>query len=215
MVEAADKFVFYDDVNYIKGGWINRNRLIVNNEPWYFSATLRGASSFKKINEIEINLSQKHLKKILNTVRQNYSKAPYFSNVMALIENTFQSESNVISELAGQSVIDVSTYLGIDTQFHYSSNLSFGHNTEDRAERLLKIAKGFNENTYINPEGGKDLYRKDYFKTKDISLYFIQSSLRSYEQFSKEFIPGLSIIDVLMHNSIKEIKEMLTDYKLK
>ena len=77
LLNAVDKYVIYDDVNYIKGGWINRNRILINKEPKYFNVKLNGASPNKLINEVEVSNDNIWQKKLLKTIEENYKKAPF------------------------------------------------------------------------------------------------------------------------------------------
>ncbi len=213
MVNSVDKFIFYDDVNYIKGGWINRNNIIQNNEKQLITLNLISSSTNKDIKDIYVGNNHA---KLLKTIKQNYLKAPFFEAVFPVVDEILSScVSNVsISEIAGQSIIKVSEYLKVNTIFEFSSELYADTKGMFKADRLVEICKRNNANTYINAVGGVDLYSKGYFKKKDINLFFIQSQIREYKQFNNEFIPYLSIIDVMMFNSVGVITEMLNKYEL-
>jgi hypothetical protein len=182
MIRAVDKFILYDDVNYIKGGWINRNRILVNGEAKYFNIILNGASSFKQINEILINT--KSIQKILKTIKQSYSKAPYFISTFQLIEDFFLTLENEqpISKVAGDSIQKVLKYIGLNTEIEYSSKDYSDTKGLDKADRLIEILKRNNSNIYINVLSGRKLYSKDYFKKNGIELNFIQNHITSYNQ---------------------------------
>ena len=213
LVNAVDKFIFYDDVNYIKGGWINRNNILINKEKKLFTLNLVGASSFKQINQIKVgNRSDK----LLKTIHQSYVKAPFFISVMPLIEDVFASinTESLVSDVAGISVMKVSEFLGLKTIFEFSS-FSYSHTKGmERGNRLLEICKLNNSSYYINPVGGIELYSKEHFRKQGINLQFLNSKLSKYSQFTDEFVPGLSIIDVLMFNPIEQINLMLNNYTL-
>ena len=208
LINAVNKFVFYDDVNYIKGGWINRNNILVNGEKIYITLNLKESSSFKKINQIYIIGKTEKLKK---TIKQSYSKAPYFDQVFPVIEEIilYINNSSLISEIAIISVIKTSEYLGLKTVFEISSDKYYETKSLEKSERLIKICKLNNTDTYINSIGGKELYKKETFIKDKIDLFFLQSKITEYEQFGNDFIPYLSIIDVMMFNSPVEIQEML------
>jgi hypothetical protein len=214
MVQAADAFVFYDDVQFIKGGWVNRNRILVNKTPNYFSAQLVGASSNKLIKEVGVGTNEKVNRKALNTIAQNYSKAPFFDAVFPIVDEVYHAKAKNIAELAALSVTKVADYLKLETVFEVSSRLPFAKNIADRAERIVEICYGFNADTYINAPGGKVLYSKEYFSQRGIDLFFIEGVLPEYNQGVKDFHPGLSIIDVLMHNDKVEVLKMLNSFQL-
>jgi hypothetical protein len=213
LINAVDKFVFYDDVNYIKGGWINRNNILHNGEKKYFTLTLKESSSFKKINQIIIG---GRTDKLLKTINQAYSKAPYFHKVYSIIEDVFScmTHNSLISEIAAVSVIKTSEYLCLKAKFEFSSE-NYNDTIEfERTDRLLEICKRNNTSTYINAVGGKKLYCKEEFKASKIDLHFLETKIMEYEQFENKFIPSLSIIDVLMFNSPEVIHKMLDNYEL-
>jgi hypothetical protein len=211
MVNAVDKFVFYDDVNYINRGWINRNRILINNEPKYITVELIKASQNKLINEIEVG---NNINKLINSISLAYKKAPYYKEVFPVIENCLNYQTNLISELAIQSVISVSEYLNLPTQFEVSSELYADSKGIDKADRLIHICKKNDATHYINAIGGIELYNKEYFSGKNITLKFIKCYLSSYKQFNDEFVPGLSIIDVLMFNDIESCQKILNQFEL-
>ena len=213
LINAVDKFVFYDDVNYIKGGWINRNNILLNGEKKYFTLNLKESSSFKKINQIFIDGRSE---KLIKTINQSYSKAPYFDQGFPIIEEVILNinTSSLISEIAAMSVIKTSEYLDLKTIFEISSEKYCDTKDFERAERLIKICKLNKADTYINVLGGKELYKKETFKNNKIDLFFLQSKLTEYKQFGKEFIPYLSIIDLMMFNSPEVIHKMLNNYEL-
>ena len=216
LIKDVDLFVFYDDVNFIKGGWINRNRLIQKNVSFMFTVPLTNISSNKKINEIKISSNEfnKWKKKFFKTIEQNYYKAPFFNETVDIINITLNSEFKTISDLAIVSIVNTCNYLGIKTNFEISSQKHSESKLLKREERLVAICKKNECKTYINPIGGRELYTKEYFIKKGIELLFLKSNDISYNQFSNIYVPNLSIIDVLMFNSNERIKELLNEYKL-
>ena len=215
LINAVDKFVVYDDVNFIKQGWINRNNILVQGKALLFTVPLENASSFAKINEIELHqkLYQNWKVKFLRTVEQSYKKAPFFDKVFNLIQLVFDSEDQDISKLATTSIIEVCRYLDITTQIVKTSSI-YGNDFLSGKERVIDICKIEDTGHYINPIGGVDLYNKDYFNEEGIQLNFIKSLPVTYQQFTEEFIPWLSIIDSLMFNQPTEILEMTKKYEL-
>ena len=217
LINAVDEFVFYDDVNYIKQGWVNRNRILDKKEAIYFTIPLKKASSFKPINETLINsqLYFKWKKKFIKSIEQGYSKAPYFSDIYKLIVDVFNNSNTIsISDLAIISIESISNYLKLNVIFHKSSESLRDTQSQERTTRLLNICKKLNAENYINSIGGKELYDKSDFKKNDIDLYFLKPFLKPYKQFDNDFVSGLSIIDVLMFNSKEEVIEMINQYEL-
>ncbi|MBB6130768.1 WbqC family protein [Mucilaginibacter lappiensis] len=214
LVKAVDKFVFYDDVNFIKGGWINRNRILIHERPAYLNIPMEKASSNKQIIEISVNYDSKEFRNILKTIEINYKKAPHFEAVFDLLVGVFKKPYTSVADLAIESVLMIAGYLNIKTTFLRSS-LSFPHTKSfNQTERLITIIKELDGMVYINPIGGQELYAKSNFDKKDIELQFIKSENIIYKQGGKEFVPWLSIIDVMMFNSVEQINQMLDQYEL-
>ena len=214
IVSTVDDFVFYDDVNFIKRGWINRNNILVNKQANLITVPLIKASLNKKINEIEVDKSSKNYQKLLKTIAFSYKKAPYFDVVYNLVEETLAIEEHLISQLAAKSITLVSEYLDLNTNFHFSSQ-SFNETVGfERSERLRAITKQLDAVHYINPTGGKTLYDKTEFADNGVQLSFLESELSPYQQLGGDFVRGLSMIDVLMFNDKDTIFQMLKQYRL-
>ncbi len=217
LIDAVDKFVFYDDVNFIKGGWIHRNKLLSNQAGNLFTLPLQNPSSFKAINKTIINRKIFNLWKIkfFKTIQQSYSKAPYYNEIYPIIERVFKvGESTNIGFLAAKSILEVCDYLDIKKQWFFSSeNFSESQNIE-RTQRLLNISKSLDAEFYINTIGGKELYNNNDFSENGITLKFINTGKIEYVQYSNDFVPNLSIIDVLMFNSKQETLRLLKQYTL-
>ncbi|MCB0704405.1 MAG: WbqC family protein [Saprospiraceae bacterium] len=216
LIEAVDVFVFYDDVNFIKGGWINRNRTLASGREQLFTIPCQGISSNKQINEIEVQAQNKWREKLIKSIRQAYSKAPFFDIFFPVVEELIFSEVSMISELAMNSIRACSDYIGQNTSFNISSVDFPETKGMDRADRLIAISKKMAAENYINPQGGMELYDKAYFASNDIRLDFLKAAINPYPQIgSKEFVPGLSIIDLLMHIQPEEVQfKYLKNYAL-
>ncbi|WP_336514430.1 WbqC family protein [Pollutibacter soli] len=212
---AVDKFVFYNDVAFIKQGWINRNRILVNGEPSLFTVPVEQISSFRSIRDTKIHtLSFSRWKNTwLKTIEQNYKKAINFRDVFPLINAVINESTGTIGTLAEISVMKVLDYLNIPLP-EFLQVESFQNDHLHAQERVLDICKQLNAEVYINPMGGTDLYSKEDFRKAGLELFFIQSKLTQYQQFNKAWTPSLSIIDVLMHNTSEEINGMLLNYEL-
>lgn len=215
LINLVDKFVFYDDVTFIKQGWINRNQILINDQAKLFSVPLSNASSHTLIKDVLISdiRYEKWKKSFLSTIIFNYKKAKNYEVIETLIERILLTPPKTISELAIKSVIEISNYLDLDTEFDVSSK-NYDNTYLSGQDRVLDICQKENANTYINPIGGIELYSKDMFSERNIELMFISARKTIYKQFSSDFTPFLSIIDVLMFNDKKQVLEMLNDFDL-
>lgn len=213
LIKAVDKFVIYDDVNFINRGWINRNRILVNGKDSLFTIPLKEASQNKLINEIEVNWDDAWKSKWLKTLEQSYKKAPYFQQVRPIIEQTLEQEKTIFSEIIVENLKLINAYLGITTEIISSSSIY--QNTELKAQtRIVDICLKEKANHYINPIGGLELYQKEVFEEQGMQLNFIKSKPVQYPQLKNDFVPWLSIIDVLMFNSVEQIQTFLDSYEL-
>lgn len=213
LVYASDKFVFLDDVTFIKQGWINRNNILINNSSNLFSIPLNNSSSNKLILETQISNKTNWRNDFEKKITLAYKKAPFFQSAKELILSIINNPADTIGELAKQSIITVSNYLNIETEFVNSSAV-YNNKELKGQERIIDICVKENAGNYLNPIGGLALYNKEVFKEKSINLFFIKSLYKSYNQFSGEFIPNLSIIDVLMFNDPGAISGYLKQYEL-
>jgi hypothetical protein len=212
LINTVDRFVFLDDVNYINRGWINRNNILVNGKANMFTVPLQNASQNRLINEVKV--AEGNWKdKILKTIEMAYKKAPEFKIVFPLIRDVFSSGDSSIAAMARQSIKQVCTYLEILTEFIDSSE-RYGNKHLKGEERIIDINVQENSINYVNPIGGMELYRKENFATKGINLYFLQTKKIIYPQFNNEFVPSLSIIDVLMFNAKECARQYLMEHGL-
>lgn len=212
LINAVDKYVVYDDVAYIKGGWINRNNILVNGMSSLITLPLEKSSSLKKINEINIINNDNVKNKLLKTVQMTYKKAPFFDTVMPMISDLLFNNSN-IAMLNYKTILKVKEFLNMDTEIILSSELQKNNSLKSQ-DKVIYICKELYADNYINAIGGQELYSKEEFAKHNIKLNFIKMNEIEYKQFSNDFVPNLSIIDVLMFNSPEQIKEMLDDFVL-
>ena len=215
LVYAADVFVFYDDVNFINRGWVNRNRILLNGRDQLFTISCADASQNRLIKDILIQNDPKARQKLLATIHAAYSKAPQYASVYPLIESIVNvQEGTSIADMAVASVVSICDYLGVKRSFKRSSE---HHNNRElkKADRLIDICHIEGIGHYINAAGGKEIYTKEYFAEKGIKLDFMATHRYEYPQFRNDFVPWLSIIDILMFNDREDIvNKMLPAYHL-
>ncbi|WP_018619562.1 WbqC family protein [Spirosoma luteum] len=215
LMSAVDTFVLYDDVAFINRGWVNRNRLLINGQEHLFTVPLKDASQNKRINEVMIASDPKWRSKLLKTVEQGYRKAPFYQAVMPLTEKIINFTTDSIADLVYFSLVELNQYLGLSTRLVQSSTVY--NNADLKAqERILDICRQEKASHYINPIGGTDLYDKPTFAQAGMELSFIKALKVEYPQINNrtEFVPWLSIIDVLMMNDVPTVKTMLGAYEL-
>ncbi len=210
LINVVDKFVVYDNIEYTKKGWINRNRFLQNGADVFFTVPLKKDSDFLTIRErsLAANFYQQDLPKILARFKNSYSKAPFFKEVFSLVEKSFSNTKDNLFEYIFDSIKTVSEYLELETELLISSEISENAHLRGK-ERVMKICKDLGAETYINPIGGTEMYSKEEFAENDLQIFFLQTKNIGYPQFKHEFVPHLSIIDVLMFNSKEKVIEFL------
>ncbi|MBK6345983.1 MAG: WbqC family protein [Bacteroidales bacterium] len=209
LINAVDIYIIYDDVNYIKGGWINRNNILVNSNKQLFSISLENASPNRIINDIVI---KDDFKKFRKTIEQSYIKAPFYEEANELIGEILSFSDKRLSAFIQNSIMLINKYLQISTNVLMSSDLKKDNSLKGEA-KVISICNLLGATIYVNAIGGMPLYHRDNFLANGIELKFLQTKEIFYKQFKNEFIPFLSIIDVLMFNDIEVIKTFLNKYE--
>ena len=214
LINAVDKFVIYDNIQFSKKSWIHRNNILLNGEKKLFSLPLKKDSDSLDIKDRFIsNDSDKKINKIIRQIESAYSNAPYFGEVFPLIEVIFQDKERNLFKYIYNSVLKVCYYLQIDTKIILSSTLEINHSLKAH-DKVIELCKALKATVYINPSGGTKLYEQHEFKRENIKLFFLNSIINEYSQLGEKFISHLSIIDILMFNSQESIKEILNSYNL-
>ncbi|MDR2848598.1 MAG: WbqC family protein [Bacteroidales bacterium] len=209
LIGAVDKYIICDDFNYIKSGWINRNKLLLGGKEFVFHLATLGASQNKRINEIAVDDNQHKLAK---TIEVNYRKAPLFDNVFPLIQDILNYEDKNLARYVGNSMIKIAEYLQLPATFFYSSEIPKDHSLRFQ-ERVINICNVMGATTYINAIGGMELYNKTQFSNKGVDLFFLKSKPITYKQFGQSFVPNLSMLDILMFNTVEQTKQLLLQYE--
>lgn len=216
LIKHSDKFIIFDTAQYMKGGWVNRNRVLkANGDPMYVNALIHKAPTRTPINEIYLNYKEDWKSKILAQLEVYRKIAPYYDKVIILLEKCFEYETGSLSELNVYTLKETCKYLGIKFDIEVLSEMNLIIDDVNESDEWgLNISKAMGAKEYLNAPGGMDFYDKDKYTEKGIDLKFVKPNLKPYDQKTEEFIPGLSIIDVMMFNSVEEINDMLDDYEV-
>jgi len=213
LLNAVDKYIVYDNIEYSKG-WINRNRFLQNGKAAFFTIPLAKGSDYLDIRDRKV--SQTFDKpKMLRRFTNAYCKAPNYKKVFPLLEKIINYQTDNLFVFVFKSIIEICEYLGIDhSKIIISSTIPIDHTLKSE-EKVLAFTKALNASEYLNAIGGVDLYNKTRFLDQRIQLSFLETIPIQYKQFNHKFVPSLSIIDVMMFNSVERIREMLKEYELK
>ena len=200
LMSAVDKIVLLDDVNFIKGGWINRNRIAVNGQPHWLTLPLAQASQNRLINEIKILDEAEWKRKAMRTVEVSYRGAPFFGEVFPFLANLLQEARGSLSAFLSWHLGQVAEMIGLETRIEKTAAIypTEGRNGQDR---ILDICHREGAKSYVNLPGGKGLYDAFAFAAAGIELRFLQPNLETLPlRHSGDEGPSLSIIDLLMLN---------------
>ena len=212
LIKSADVFILYDDVAFIKKGWIHRNKLCFNNKACWFTIPVKDASQYRTIKDTQICRTEvsKWEKKFFASIACFYGKQPHVSEGRDIVEKALALPCDGIAELAENSLRLCCRYLGITTPLVRSSQLDIPV-TLFREKRLIEICRRYNADSYINASGGQELYSQKMFSPYDIRLEFIHPQLKPYHVRGREFMPGLSVLDAIMCCGFDVVRESLLD----
>jgi hypothetical protein len=214
LVNSVDEFIIYDNIQYTKKGWINRNRILDNGSDRLFTISIKKDSDYLDVVDRKLSESwDKDRKKLLNSLYIFYHKAPCFKEAYNVIEECLLDDEDNLFTFILNGLNKVNEYLNIKTPIVVSSSIDIDHSLKSQ-DKVLAICKAREATTYINAIGGMDLYSKTTFELNNIKLKFIKSQPITYTQFENTFVPWLSIVDVMMFNSKDMIQEYLNSYTL-
>ena len=212
LMKRVDRYVIYDDVDFIKGGWINRNRIISPEGPMYLNVPLSKPGR-RKICEIALGSDESAWSRSVRAVELAYRRAPYFADVFPMYEQVMRYRGDSIADFIENSFRVLMPYLGIDTPLVRSSGLD--NDKELRGQdKIIQICCLLGGTDYCNAIGGMSLYERTAFEKEGLRLHFLQTKPMAYRQLREPFWPNLSILDVMMFNSREELADMLGQYEL-
>jgi len=209
LINYVDTFVVYDEIEYTKKGWINRNRILRNGEAAAFSLPIKKDSDTLFVNQRFLSgQSDKDKQRLLRQIQGAYQKAPFFNEGMKMVTECFADAETNLFGFVYSSILYIKGVLDIQTDIIPSSSLHFD-NTLKSEDKIISICSALGASQYINPIGGTALYDKAHFKAAALELKFQKVHDITYPQFEHGFIASLSIIDVIMFNGITGTKQLL------
>jgi len=215
LMHAVDRFVVADDVVFIKQGWINRNRLLINGSAAYFTIPLKRHAASALIRDVEIDAgsAKRWRPALLKTIANFYRRAPSFDAVYPMVERVVGGPFTTIADMARASLKEVCGYLGIQASV-VESSAQYGNAHLKGQDRVIDTCMIERATDYVNAIGGRELYSREDFLAHGIRLHFVCTGDIEYRQFNETFVPSLSIVDLLMFNSSGRARELLTRYQL-
>jgi hypothetical protein len=212
LLAAVDRFVVYDNIQYTKKGWINRNRFLRNGTDAYFTLPLKHGSAFLDV--VDRYLADDFAPRgLLDQVAGAYRRAPFFAETFPVIEQVIAAAPRNLFEYLHHSIATIAAHLEIRTPLIVSSTVPIDRGLKAE-QRVLALCGALGATRYINSSGGRDLYSPTAFAERGVELRFLQSRAAPYHQFGDTFVANLSIVDVLMFNSRDTVRGMLSEYDL-
>jgi hypothetical protein len=212
LLAAVDRFVVYDNIQYAKKGWINRNRFLRNGADAFFTVPLKKGSDFLNVAD-RVIADDFDPRTVLNPLAAAYRKAPSFGDAFPVIEAIVSAAPRNLFEYLHHSITVTADYLGIRTPIVVSSTVPVDHALKGE-RKVLAICEALGATRYVNAIGGRELYAPASFAGQGIDLKFLQTRPISYRQYDEPFVPFLSIVDVMMFNSRDAVRGMLGEYEL-
>lgn len=216
LIKHTDEFILFDPVQFIHHGWIERNRILKQTGGWqYIAVPLIKHARDTIIRDIQIDNNQNWKQRILAQL-VHYRKAPYYYSTIRILNDVFEHDYCSITELDRSLLISICKYLSIERTFPIFSEMNLiMRKPLAPDEWALNICEALGDvDEYWNPPSGISFFNREKYKKANIKLCFLESELTPYKQKSNEFEPWLSIIDVMMFNSVENINSMLDKYVL-
>jgi hypothetical protein len=215
LIEASDVFVVYDDAQFMKSGWVNRNRILANTSTGYewFTHPVLAAAHTLPINERSyVSEDGRYPELLLAKLHHRYRRAAFFRPTMCLAEEILSFRDRNVARFNTHLIRRICSHLAVATRIETASELR--SKDSGSAQAVVDVCKQLGADTYLNPIGGTALYSSEFFAANALALTFLESEFTPYPQFDQSFQQGLSIIDILMFNSVDTTRKMLGQFRI-
>lgn len=216
LIHAADRFVLFDDAQYIRHGWVNRNRILKPGGGWqYILVPLKKHEATEQIKNVLAHPEKKWKELIIAQLAHYKRKARFFDETIELVKDIlFCNDEQSITSINFAIIKGMCAHLDINTEIIISSEQNFDYSeVGDAGEWALRIAEQMRATEYINPAAGAELFDSNKFSSSNIKLSFLRPDDIIYPQRG-DFEPSLSIIDVLMFNGQAGTRNLLSKYSI-
>lgn len=216
LISAVDIFIFFDISQFNRKSWMTRNRILKPDYNWqYFNASTQYLHVNGMLTECKLKEDTAWKEKILAQLEHYKKKAKFYTETINFISELLYGAETFLADFNVKSTIAIAKKLNIKTEIHrYSEIISKVEKAERGNLWGLSFCKAFGGNAYINAPGGVELYSVEDYSNENVKLGFIQHRLTPYSQNNLNFIPGLSIIDVLMFNGFEKTGDLINDYRI-
>jgi hypothetical protein len=206
LIAACDELVLLDDVQYVTRRWINRNRILVNGAPSWITWPVRRARRELAIDQRRYVRDPGVTRRILDRLNAAYRRAPHFAPSMALVGDVLGLAEDNVARVNARAIQLVADSICPATPIVLAS--AAGGERPPGPDGIIELCRRRGATSYVNPIGGRELYDPARFAQAGLSLEFLQFETPPYAQFGGAFVPGLSIVDVLMFNAPEAVRLM-------
>jgi len=216
LIHATDTFVLFDDAQYMRHGWVNRNRILKPGGGWqYILVPLAKHVAKESIKNVHAHPEEKWKERIIAQLAHYKRKARYFDEINQMVsEILFSGNEQSIAAINFATIVKLCAYLDVKKEIIQSSEQNFDYaDVGDAGEWALRIGEQMGATEYINPAAGAVLFSQEKFSSSNIKLSFLTPHEIVYSQRGV-FEPSMSIIDVLMFNGMEGTKELLKNYSI-
>jgi hypothetical protein len=203
LIAASDCFVVYDNVQFIKNGWIERNRYLLEGEAKWFGVPLAKGSHSQMIMERQVS-AHFDMASLINKLAFAYRKAPHVERTLTWLEALLKLPAQNIAELNELALRSCCSLLKLNTPIIRASEWAPSSHSRGQ-DRVIEVIKSVGGTSYLNPAAGGSLYEADDFAQAGYALELLKPSLPVYAQHNKPFVPALSILDALMFNEVETV----------
>lgn len=216
LIKHTDRFILFDTAQFIRHGWIERNRILKPAQGWqYIAVPVDRDSARTPINQVKIRNDPDWKGRIFRQLEHYKKRAPFYREVMALLDIALDTSLPGITELNQCALRASCDYLGMrhDICIFSQMALDVGESREP-GDWALAICRALGASEYVNPPGGVELFNQEQYRSAGVPISFLKNNLNRYNQRRGVFEPGLSIIDALMFNDPESVKKLIEDYAL-
>jgi hypothetical protein len=212
LILAVDRFVLYPHVDYIQRGWMHRNRVLIKwGRVLYIKVLLQPGSTGGKARDVRVATDLSWRRRLLRTIHHNYAGSAFFEETFPIVEGGILAQFEFLHDYNANSLRILVDHLGIPTpialdcagsaevEARLAAEPDLIDGVQRKTRRVFALCRNEGADTYVNPIGGLGLYDPAAFERNGLNLEFVRPRAAPYRQFSTEFVPYLSIIDVLMH----------------
>lgn len=216
LVAACEKWVVFDDSQYTSRSWMNRNRVLHPSAGWsYINLPVHKTGLNSKIKDVLVVDKKDSWLRVRAQLAHYKNKAPFYNQVLSIVDEAFSVESHRLVDINVSSIKSVCRYLNVAFDYTISSRVNFDYSTVREADDwAFVITRQMGGEQYVNPSSGRHLFSRKKYIEGGIDLLFHEFEPFVYDCGQFKFESSLSILDVLMWNTVESVRSGLSCFKL-